>query len=80
VRAARQTDGRRGQAIGTFAWTNGHSLVGNLATHVVGLSLHEEPTQIATWPDSSEGRTMSDGLMFTVELSLSFGAEWVEWR
>jgi methionyl aminopeptidase len=67
-----------GQAIGTFARKNGYSLVRNLASHGVGLSLHEEPTEIATWPDASERRIMSDGLVFTVEPFLSFGAEWAE--
>ncbi len=67
-----------GQAIGTFARKNGYSLVRNLASHGVGLSLHEEPTEIATWPDSSERRIMSDGLVFTVEPFLSLGAEWAE--
>jgi len=67
-----------GQAIGAFARKNGYSLVRNLASHSVGLSLHEEPTEIATWPDSSERRIMSDGLVFTVEPFLPLGAEWAE--
>ncbi|MCS3894437.1 methionyl aminopeptidase [Bradyrhizobium japonicum USDA 38] len=67
-----------GQAIGTFARKNGYRLVKNLASHGVGLSLHEEPTEIATWPDRSERRIMSDGLVFTVEPFLSLGAEWAE--
>src|SRR6478752_5353545 len=67
-----------GQAIGTFARKNGYSLVRNLASHGVGLSLHEEPTEIATWPDRSERRIMSEGLVFTVEPFLSLGAEWAQ--
>ena len=67
-----------GQAIGTFARKNGYSLVRNLASHGVGLSLHEEPTEIATWPDRSERRVMSEGLVFTVEPFLSLGAEWAQ--
>ncbi|MET4801488.1 type I methionyl aminopeptidase [Bradyrhizobium sp. LB11.1] len=67
-----------GQAIGTFARKYGYTLVKNLASHGVGLSLHEKPTEIATWPDASERRTMSDGLVFTVEPFLSIGAEWAE--
>ncbi|WP_128925973.1 type I methionyl aminopeptidase [Bradyrhizobium guangxiense] len=67
-----------GQAIGTFARKHGYSLVRNLASHGVGLSLHEEPTEIATWPDRSERRIMTDGLVFTVEPFLSMGAEWAE--
>ena len=67
-----------GEAIGTFARKNGYSLVRNLASHGVGLSLHEEPTEIATWPDASERRIIGDGSVFTVEPFLSFGAEWAE--
>ncbi|GGK52729.1 type I methionyl aminopeptidase [Salinarimonas ramus] len=67
-----------GRAIGAFARKNGYSLVENLASHGVGLSLHEEPTEIATWPNPSERRIMNDGLVFTVEPFLSLGAEWAE--
>ncbi|SJZ91575.1 type I methionyl aminopeptidase [Consotaella salsifontis] len=65
-----------GQAIGEFARKNRYTLVQNLASHGVGHSLHEEPKEIATWPDPSERRTMHAGLVFTVEPFLSFGAEW----
>jgi len=64
-----------GRAIGSFARKNGYTLVRNLASHGVGLSLHEEPSEIATWPDASERRIMTDGLVFTVEPFLSLGAE-----
>jgi methionyl aminopeptidase len=67
-----------GQAIGTFARKNGYTLVRNLSSHGVGLSLHEEPTEIATWPDASERRVMTDGLVFTVEPFLSLGAALAE--
>lgn len=67
-----------GQAIGTFARKNGYTLVRNLASHGVGLSLHEEPTEIATWPDASERRIMKEGLVFTVEPFLSLGADMAE--
>jgi methionyl aminopeptidase len=62
-----------GRAIGDFARKNGYTLVRNLASHGVGLSLHEEPTEIATWPDASERRIMTEGLVFTVEPFLSLG-------
>ncbi|MCU4182154.1 type I methionyl aminopeptidase [Bosea sp. BH3] len=65
-----------GQAVGRFAEKNGYTLVRNLASHGVGRSLHEEPTEIATWPDRSERRTMTNGLVFTVEPFLSLGADW----
>ena len=67
-----------GRAVGAFARKNGYTLVRNLASHGVGLSLHEEPTEIATWPNASERRIMADGLVFTVEPFLSLGAEFAE--
>lgn len=67
-----------GREIEAFARKNGYTLVRNLASHGVGLSLHEEPTEIATWPDASERRIMQEGLVFTVEPFLSLGAEFAE--
>jgi len=67
-----------GNAIGAFARKNRYTLVRNLASHGVGKSLHEEPAEIATWPDPSERRIMAEGLVFTVEPFLSLGAEWAE--
>ena len=64
-----------GQAVGAFARKNGYTLVRNLASHGVGRSLHEEPKEIATWPNASDRRIMADGLVFTVEPFLSLGAE-----
>ena len=67
-----------GTAIGEFARRNRYTLVRNLASHGVGHSLHEEPKEIATWPDHSERRMMTEGLVFTVEPFLSMGAEFAE--
>ena len=67
-----------GRAVGTFADKNGYTLVRNLASHGVGLSLHEEPTEIATWPDPSERRIMTEGMVLTVEPFLSLGADFAE--
>ena len=67
-----------GQAVGAFARKNGYTLVRNLASHGVGLSLHEDPKEIATWPDASERRIMHEGLVFTVEPFLSLGATFAE--
>ncbi|MGY2048315.1 type I methionyl aminopeptidase [Methylobacterium sp. JK268] len=64
-----------GRAVGAFARKNGYTLVRNLASHGVGRALHEEPTEIATWPDASERRIMGEGLVLTVEPFLSLGAE-----
>jgi methionyl aminopeptidase len=67
-----------GEAVGRFAQRNGYTLVRNLASHGIGRSLHEEPKEIATWPERSERRTMPKGLVFTVEPFLSLGADWAE--
>lgn len=67
-----------GRAVGAFARKNGYTLVRNLASHGVGLSLHEDPKEIPTWPDASERRIMSEGLVFTVEPFLSLGADFAE--
>ncbi len=67
-----------GNAIGTFAARNRYTLVSNLASHGVGHSLHEEPTEISTWPDPQEKRVMTEGLVFTIEPFLSLGAQWAE--
>lgn len=67
-----------GQAIGRFAEKNGYTLVRNLASHGIGHSLHEEPKELATWPDRSERRVMQKGLVFTIEPFLSLGANWAE--
>lgn len=67
-----------GNAIGAFADKNRYTLVRNLASHGVGRSLHEEPTELATWPDPREKRRMHDGAVFTVEPFLSLGAGWAE--
>lgn len=67
-----------GRQIEAFARKNGYSLVKNLASHGVGASLHEHPTEIATWTDRSDRRRITEGLVFTLEPFLSLGADWVE--
>ena len=62
-----------GEAIGKFAKKGGYTLIRNLASHGVGDSLHDEPGEIATWPDRSDRRRMHDGLVFTIEPFLSLG-------
>jgi len=62
-----------GEAIGTFASKNRYTLIENLASHGIGRSLHEEPTEIATWPNKGDKRIMEDGLVFTIEPFLSLG-------
>ena len=62
-----------GNAVGAFAKAHGYSLLTNLASHGVGDSLHDEPSEIPTWPDRSERRRIPDGIVFTVEPFLSLG-------
>ena len=64
-----------GDAIGKFAKKGGYTLIRNLASHGVGDSLHDEPGEIATWPDKTERRRMSNGLVFTIEPFLSLGGK-----
>src|SRR5690606_19022700 len=58
-----------------FAKKHGYSLLTNLASHGVGDSLHDEPSEIPTWPDRSERRRITDGIVFTVEPFLSLGGK-----
>lgn len=67
-----------GRAIDRFATRNGYSLVRNLASHGVGRSLHDEPAEIPTWHEADDGRTIPEGLVFTIEPFLSLGADWVD--
>ena len=64
-----------GNAIGKFAKKGGYTLIQNLASHGVGDSLHDEPGEIATWPDRSERRRITNGLVFTIEPFLSLGGK-----
>ncbi|MEP7454383.1 type I methionyl aminopeptidase [Phyllobacterium sp. SB3] len=67
-----------GQAVGEFAQKNRYTLVTNLCSHGVGYALHEEPEEIATWPDKTEQRVMNEGLVFTIEPFLSMGADFAK--
>lgn len=69
---------RIGEAIGAFAARNRYTLIQNLASHGIGRSLHEEPSELATWPDAGERRIIEDGQVFTIEPFLSLGANWAE--
>jgi methionyl aminopeptidase len=67
-----------GNAIGAFAKKNRYTLITNLSSHGIGLTLHDEPKEIPTWPDPDETRLMEEGLVFTIEPFLSLGADWAE--
>ncbi|MDQ0454431.1 type I methionyl aminopeptidase [Rhizobium paknamense] len=69
---------RIGTVIGAFALKNRYTLIGNLASHGIGRSLHEEPKELSTWPDPEETRIMEEGQVFTIEPFLSLGGEWAE--
>lgn len=64
-----------GTAIGRFAEARGYTLIRNLASHGVGRALHEDPEQIATWPNRDR-RRIARGLVLTVEPFLSRGGLW----
>lgn len=67
-----------GRSIERFADKNRYSLVRNLSSHGVGLSLHDEPREIPTWYEPRDKRTITEGLVFTIEPFLSLGADWVD--
>lgn len=67
-----------GDAIGAFAAKNRYTLIQNLASHGIGRSLHEEPSEVSTWPDPDEDRIMEEGLVFTIEPFLSLGGHFAE--
>ncbi len=69
-----------GRAIHGYAKKRGYTLVQNLASHGVGRSLHDEPSQIPTWYEPKDKRRIPEGLVFTIEPFLSLGADWVEER
>ncbi|MEH6654517.1 M24 family metallopeptidase, partial [Loktanella salsilacus] len=56
-----------------FAQKRGYSLIRNLASHGVGRALHEEPSEIATWPTRGDRRRIHRGMVMTVEPFLSRG-------
>jgi methionyl aminopeptidase len=69
-----------GRSIERFANRNGYTLVRNLASHGIGRSLHDEPSEIPTWFERHDKRTIPEGLVFTIEPFLSLGASRVEQR
>lgn len=65
-----------GITIEQFARKKRYTLIRNLASHGVGVALHEEPDEIPTWQDLRERRRIKEGLVFTLEPFLSMGAGW----
>ncbi len=64
-----------GTAIGRFASARGYTLIRN-ASKGVGRALHEDPSEVATWPTRGDRRRMQRGLVLTVEPFLSMGGHW----
>ena len=64
-----------GTAIGRFAMARGYTLIRYLASHGVGRAQHEDPDQVATWPNRDR-RRIGRGMVLTVEPFLSLGGIW----
>ncbi|MCL4150492.1 UNVERIFIED_CONTAM: hypothetical protein GTU68_014338 [Idotea baltica] len=69
-----------GKAVGKFASDRGYTLIQNLASHGVGRSLHEYPSEIATWPTQGDKRRINKGVVLTIEPFLSSGGLWAAER
>lgn len=67
-----------GRAIGRFAHSRGYTLIRNLCSHGIGRALHEDPTEVATWPVRHDRRILRQGQVLTVEPFLSLGGRWAE--
>jgi methionyl aminopeptidase len=65
-------------AIGRFAKKNRYTLIQQPGQPRCRPVLHDEPEEIATWPDKREKRIMKEGQVFTVEPFLSFGATFAD--
>ncbi|PIP93528.1 MAG: type I methionyl aminopeptidase [Bdellovibrio sp. CG12_big_fil_rev_8_21_14_0_65_39_13] len=67
-----------GRAIEKVAKKYNLKIIENLGSHGVGRSLHEEPTFIAPYFDSSDQRLLKEGQVITIEPFLSTKTKWVE--
>lgn len=63
-----------GKAIEKESRKNGLSIVENLCSHGIGLTLHEFPEQITGYFDPKDTRVMEEGMVFTIEPFLSTGS------
>lgn len=64
-----------GQAIEREADQQGYRVIRDLTGHGVGRSLHEEPSDVRSYFEPLDTRTMSNGLVFTIEPMLSRTAD-----
>lgn len=67
-----------GKAIEKVAKKYNLKIIENLGSHGVGRSLHEDPTFIAPYFDSSDHRLLKEGQVITIEPFLSTKTKWVK--
>ena len=67
-----------GKAIEEVANSEGYTVIRNLGSHGVGLSLHEEPKFIAGFYDRKDKRILRENQVITIEPFLSTGADWAD--
>lgn len=65
-----------GKTVQKVADRMGYQIVQNLGSHGVGRSIHEEPSYIPS-DNPRERRTLTDGMVITIEPFFSTGANWV---
>ncbi len=67
-----------GKAISQVAKENNFTIIENLGSHGVGLSLHEEPKFIPPYYDKNDQRILKKGQVITIEPFLSNGANYAK--
>lgn len=66
-----------GRIIQEEAQRGGYRVIRNLCSHGIGRALHEEPKEILPFYNKNDRRTLTKGLVLTVEPFLSTGADYV---
>ncbi|MGE0621085.1 MAG: type I methionyl aminopeptidase [Pseudomonadales bacterium] len=66
-----------GSTVQRVADHHGYGIVRNLGSHGVGRSLHEEPSYVPL-ANPAEQRTLTEGLVLTIEPFFTTGHTWVE--
>lgn len=65
-----------GKAVQAVADREGYTIVENLGSHGVGASIHEEPSYVP-FDNPEETRTLTRGMVLTIEPFFSTGVQWV---
>jgi methionyl aminopeptidase len=65
-----------GKAVQAVADREGYTIVENLGSHGVGASIHEEPSYVPM-DNPEEQRTLTRGMVLTIEPFFSTGVQWV---